>query len=150
VWVRKGFLRTTPGATVDYEHVASDIAEIIDGLDLRMIAFDRWRIDVLKKEFDRLGLEIPLVPWGQGFKDMSPALDALEAELLNGRMAHGAHPVMTMCARNATTLRDPAGSRKLDKSRANGRIDGMQALAMAMGAAQSTQETESDGSFSFR
>ena len=41
---------------------------------------------------------------------------------------------MTMCAANAVATRDPAGNRKLDKSKATGRIDGMVALAMALGA----------------
>lgn len=136
VWHQQGLLRTTPGASVDYEAVARDVAEILDGLDVQAIAFDRWRMDVMHHELTRLGLALPLVPFGQGFKDMSPALDTLEAELLNARIAHGMHPVLTMCAANATTTKDPAGNRKLDKSRATGRIDGMQALAMAMGVAQ--------------
>lgn len=135
VWVKQGYLRTTPGATVDYAHVAADMLEILDGLDVQAIAFDRWRINELRRELDRLGVELPLVEHGQGFASMAPALDALEAELLNQRIAHGGHPVLTWCAANATTVRDPAGNRKLDKSRATGRIDGMQALAMAMGAA---------------
>ncbi len=139
VWARQGFLRTTPGASVDYEHVASDMAEIVSGLDVHAVAFDRWRMDVLKRELDRLGLSLPLAPWGQGYKDMAPALDALEAELLNARIAHGGHPVLTMCAANATVTKDPAGGRKLDKSRATGRIDGMQALAMAIGVAQTAE-----------
>ncbi|AVP57752.1 terminase large subunit [Pulveribacter suum] len=140
VWHRQGFLRTTPGATVDYSHVAADMLEILDGLDVRAIAFDRWRINELRRELDRLGADLPLIEHGQGFKDMAPALDALEAELLNGRIAHGMHPVLTMCAANATTVRDPAGNRKLDKQRATGRIDGLQALAMAMGAASKAEQ----------
>ncbi|MEN1927599.1 terminase TerL endonuclease subunit [Luteimonas sp. MJ250] len=136
-WHRQGFLHTTPGASVDYAHVAADIAEIVADLDLRAVAFDRWRMDVMQTELDRLGIVLPLVPFGQGFKDMSPALDSLEVELLNHRIAHGGHPVLTMCAANATVTRDPAGNRKLDKQRATGRIDGMVALAMALGAAQS-------------
>jgi len=136
VWVRQGFMRTTPGASVDYGHVAVEIAEILGGLDVHAIAYDRWRIDVLKRELEVIGLELPLIPWGQGFKDMSPALDVLEAELLNHRIAHGMHPVLTMCAANATTTKDPSGNRKLDKSRATGRIDGMVAMAMALGASQ--------------
>lgn len=139
-WASQGFLMTTPGATVDYEVVARDMADILADLDVQAIAFDRWRIDIFKKELERLGLDLPLVPHGQGFKDMAPALDSLEAELLNGRMAHGNHPVLTMCAANAVATKDPAGSRKLDKSRRTGRIDGIQALAMAMGAAQSAAE----------
>jgi phage terminase large subunit-like protein len=66
---------------------------------------------------------------------MSPALRDLEAELLNGRLAHGGHPVLTMCAANAVVQSDPAGNRKLSKAKSTGRIDGMVALAMAMGVA---------------
>lgn len=104
------------------------------------MAYDRWRIALLQKELDKLGAELPLVEWGQGYKDMAPALDALEAELLNGRLAHGMHPVLAMCAANAVVTKDPTGARKLDKSRATGRIDGMQALDMAMGVAARTEE----------
>ena len=71
---------------------------------------------------------------------------------MNGQVAHGNHPVLSMCAANATTTKDPAGNRKLDKSRATGRIDGMQALAMAFGIATSAQaqtEAYSDGQFMF-
>ncbi|MBN9461156.1 MAG: terminase large subunit [Burkholderiales bacterium] len=141
-WARQGFLRTTPGASVDYEHVATDIAGIVAGLNLQAVAFDRWRIDVLRREFERIGCSLPLVEWGQGYKDMAPALDALEAELLNARIAHGDHPVLRMCAANAVVVKDPAGSRKLDKARTTGRIDGMQALAMAIGAAAATEVTQ--------
>lgn len=139
VWAAQGFLRTTPGATVDYETVALDIAELLADLDVSAIAFDRWRIDLLQKELERIGLDLPLIPHGQGFKDMSPALDTLEAELLNGRIAHGGHPVLTMCAANAVATKDPSGNRKLDKSRRTGRIDGIQAMAMAFGAAYSSE-----------
>jgi len=149
VWVKQGVLRTTPGATVDYEHVASDMLEILADLDVQAIAYDRWRIDLMRRELDKLGAELPLVEWGQGYKDMAPALDALEAELLNARIAHGMHPVLTMCAANATVTKDPTGARKLDKSRATGRIDGMQALAMAMGAASRATESQSVGFDSF-
>ncbi len=149
VWHRQGFLRTTPGATVDYSHVAADMLEILDGLDVRGIAFDRWRVAELQRELDRLGAELPLVEHGQGFASMAPALDALEAELLNGRVAHGGHPVLTMCAANAVIVKDPAGNRKLEKSRSTGRIDGLQALAQAMGVASKATEAQGVGFDSF-
>ena len=137
VWVDKGFLQTTPGATVDYEFVAAQIGEIVSGLEVAGIAFDRWRIDVFKKELDRIDLDLPLLPFGQGFKDMSPALDTVESEMLNKRVAHGGHPVLTMCAANAVAAQDPAGNRKLDKSKSTSRIDGMVAMSMAFGLAAS-------------
>ena len=63
----------------------------------------------------------------------------LEHELLEENLRHGAHPVLTMCAANAVVTRDPAGNRKLDKSKAAGRIDGAVALAMALGHAAAMQ-----------
>lgn len=134
VWVDQGYLRTTPGATVDYKFVISEIAEIIDGLNLQTIAFDRWKMDFFKKDMEELCIDLPLTEFGQGFKDMSPALDSLESDLLNGRINHGMHPVLTMCAANAVVTQDPANNRKLDKHKATGRIDGMVALAMSVGA----------------
>ena len=134
VWARQGFITTTPGASVDYEYVARRLCELCDDYDVEAIAFDRWRIDVLKAELVRLNVELPLIPHGQGFKDMSPAIETLEGELLNGRIRHGMNPVLTMCANNAVADSDPAGNRKLNKAKSTGRIDGMVALAMAIGS----------------
>lgn len=134
VWARQGFLTLTPGASVDYEWVAMRLAETAEDCDLSVIKFDRWRIDVLKKELESLGVDLPLEPHGQGYKDMSPALETLEADLVNHRIRHGMHPILTWCASNAIAVADPAGNRKLDKSKSSGRIDGMVALAMAIGA----------------
>ena len=145
VWASGGHLTLTPGATVDYEWVAHRLVQMCDDWNVKGIAFDRWRIDVLKKELgDR---ELPLVEWGQGFKDMSPALEELESDLLNGRIAHGNNPVLTMCAANAIAVRNPAGDRKLDKSKPTGRIDGMQALAMARGLAARIETTDDSAAF---
>ena len=141
-WHRAGLLRTTPGATVDYAHVAEEMAEILEGLEVQGVAFDRWRMDVMLKELAAIEVNLPMLPWGQGFKDMAPALDYLESELLNGRIAHGMHPVLTMCAANATTVQDSAGNRKLDKSKTTGRIDGLQAMAQAMGLAARMEAEE--------
>lgn len=135
VWVKQGWLRTTPGATVDYGFVCAEIAEIVGSENLKAIAFDRWRIDVFKKDMQALGLDFPLAEMGQGFKDMAPAVDTLESDLLNGRLEHGSNPVLSMCAANAVVTMDPAGSRKLDKHKATGRIDGIVALAMSLGIA---------------
>lgn len=133
VWVKQGYLQTTPGHTVDYEYVAQDVAAIFSTLNVQNIAYDRWRIDIFRKELANLAVELPLSEYGQGFKDMSGAIDALESELLNGRIAHGGNPVLTMCAANAVITKDSAGNRKLDKSKATGRIDGLVAMAMAFG-----------------
>ena len=128
------------------------MAVILSELNVQAVAFDRWRIDLLKKELDKIGCDLPLIPMGQGFKDQSICLDALEAELLNGRVAHGGHPVLQMAAANAIVVKDPAGGRKLEKSKSTGRIDPLAAMANAFGAAaqaEHDQEIYSSGEFSF-
>jgi phage terminase large subunit-like protein len=146
LWVKQGWIKTTPGPVIDYGFVARDVGEICAGLPIYKLAFDRWRMDRLQKELEVAGIVLPLEPFGQGFQSMSPALDALEADLLQSRIRHGAHPALTMCAANAVVTRDPSGNRKLDKAKATGRIDGMVALAMAEGveAMNSTPEMSVD------
>ena len=83
-------------------------------------------------------VNLPLEECGQGYKDMAGALDALESVAVKEQLRHGMHPVLTMCAANATVVADPAGNRKLEKAKSSGRIDGMVALAMAAKAATTT------------
>lgn len=142
VWHQQGYLRTIPGASIDYEVVAKEIADTLADCNVQAVGFDRWRFDLLKKEFDKLGLDLPLTPFGQGFKDMAPALDTLETLLLNEQMSHGAHPVLTMCMANSRVERDPAGNRKLNKAKATGRIDAAIALTMAAGLINATDVGE--------
>lgn len=155
VWARSGWLQTTPGATVEYEYVAAFLWDFCQINDVRKIAFDRWNWRHLKPWLLKAGFSEDQLadeggifePMGQGFQSMSPALRDLESALLNQRVAHGGHPVLTMCAANATVQADPAGNRKLTKSKSHGRIDGMVALAMAMSVAGTWQEDDDDSSY---
>jgi phage terminase large subunit-like protein len=141
-WVRDGFMQATPGPAVEYGFVARDIAELTAGMDVRKIGFDRHRMDILKGELDRIGVELPFEPFGQGFVSMAPAIDTAEVKFLQGQVRHGGHPVLSMCAANSVVTLDPAGNRKLDKAKSTGRIDGMVSLIMAMGVAAQSEETE--------
>lgn len=139
VWRDMGFLATTPGKSIEYEWVAEHLRGLFDQLDIRQVGFDRWNFRHLKPWLEKAGFsEAELerfVEFGQGFQSMSPALRTLESDLLNGKVAHGGHPVLTMCAQNAVVQTDPAGNRKLTKQKSRGRIDGMVALAMARAVA---------------
>lgn len=137
LWRDQGYLDACPGRTVDYEFVARQVAEDFDRYDIRAYAFDRWNWRHFRPYLERAGFTEEMlsrfVEFGQGYRSMSPALRALEADLLNGKLRHGGHPVLTMCASSAVVTADPAGNRKLDKGKASGRIDGMVALTMARG-----------------
>jgi len=142
IWRSQGLLTATPGRSVDYRFVASKLEEVIRRGRVQAIAFDRWRIDVLRQELSYAGVDVPLVEWGQGYRDMSPAVEALEAEALAGKLRHGGNPLLTWCVANSVVTLDAARNRKLDKSKATGRIDGAVALAMACGAMARGDEGE--------
>lgn len=145
VWRDQGLLQTTPGRSIEYEYIAEHMRGLFDRLEVRQVAFDRWNWRHFKPWLDKSGFDERelerFVEFGQGFASMSPALRDLESDLLTGKIAHGNHPVLTMCAANAVVKMDPAGNRKLDKAKSRGRIDGMVALAMARAVA-ATEDLE--------
>lgn len=132
-WREAGFLETLPGRAINKKAVLQRLVEITTGFDVVAVAYDRWRIEDLKMLMEDEGVSLPLVAYGQGFKDMAPAVDEFEERLLNDQLEHPGNPVLTWNAANAVTVQDPAGNRKLSKERATGRIDGMVASIMAIG-----------------
>ena len=138
VWASQGFLLTTPGKSIEYEWVAHELRGIFDDYAIEAIAFDRWGFKYLKPWLERAGFSeaelAKFVEMGQGYQSMSPALRDLEVLILEQRLRHGAHPVLTMCMANAVVQADPAGNRKLNKVKSTGRIDGAVALTMAVGS----------------
>jgi len=142
-WHKDGFLHTTPGASVDYENVAIYLREIFEHYKIRKIGFDRWNMIHLKPWLLQAGfsdyqIEQKWVEYGQGTKSMSPALRELEQLIVEKELRHGSHPVLNMCAANAVVEgaaneKVDESNRKLSKKKSSGRIDGMVALAMAVG-----------------
>jgi phage terminase large subunit-like protein len=149
LWAKEGYLVAAPGKSIDYDYIAQQLFEDFKRLDIRKLGFDRWNFRHLKPCLLRAGftealIEERFVEFGQGFQSMSPALRTLEGEILNGRIAHGDNPILKMCAANAVVQTDPAGNRKLTKAKSSGRIDGMVALAMAMGVVPEKEEPPRD------
>lgn len=148
MWASQGFLETTPGKSIEYEFIAHHMRELFDTCDVQAVAFDRYNMRFLKPWLEKVGFSEEelerFIEFGQGFVSMSPALRELESMLLNGKLKHGNHPVLSMCASNATVVQDPAENRKFVKAKASGRIDGMVALAMAVGVMPNTPEEYGD------
>jgi phage terminase large subunit-like protein len=153
-WARTGLLLAPGGRSIHPQAVALKIAELSSRYEVVGLAYDRWGMPNLLREFDAVGLEahpdgedgdgLRLVPWGQGFKDMSPAIDALETAVLHGDLIHDGNPILTWNVANAIAVMDPAGGRKLDKSKARFRIDGAVALAMALGLKDRERKPEAE------
>ncbi len=156
-WRDAGHLLTTPGSVVEYGHIAKRIIDYRETYGLEVAAFDRFRIIDLMRELDDAGFEyahvsadkwkdeksireargLILAEHGQGYKDMTPAVDGLTAAIVSRQLRVKTNPVLTWNSSNAVITSGSAEERKFDKRKARGRIDGIVALAMALRAAQS-------------
>ncbi len=135
-WKREGLLETFPGRATDKLAVALKLRELCDDYAVQGIAFDRWGMAPLEKLLEDHGIgPLPLVAHGQGYKDFSPSIEALEAEIIEHRLRHGGNGLLTWAMGNVRIATDPAGNRKFDKGRASQRIDPAVALCMAVGIA---------------
>lgn len=158
-WIKSRDLETTPGRAISKLHVLRRLQTICDYFQVDKIAFDRWRIEDMRQLMSEYDITLPeLVEFGQGFKDMGPAVDEFERRLLGvselkpdsdeeaveffdgapegqavESLRHDGNPVLTWNAGNAVIVSDPANNRKADKAKATGRVDGIIAAIMATG-----------------
>ena len=129
VWARQGFLETTEGNVVHYGYIEKFIERLGERFNIREIAFDRWGAVQMVQNLEGMGFTV--VPFGQGFKDMSPPTKELMKLVLEQMVAHGGHPVLRWMMDNIFIRTDPAGNIKADKEKSTEKIDG--AIAMIMG-----------------
>ena len=129
VWERQGFLQTTEGNVVHYGYIEKFIERLGERFNIREIAFDRWGAVQMVQNLENMGFTV--VPFGQGFKDMSPPTKELMKLTLEEKLAHGGHPVLRWMMDNIYIRTDPAGNIKADKEKSTEKIDG--AIATIMG-----------------
>ena len=130
VWERQGFLQTTEGNVVHYGYIEKFIESLGERFNIREIAFDRWGAVQMVQNLEGMGFTV--VPFGQGFKDMSPPTKELMKLVLEQKIAHGGHPVLRWMMDNIFIRTDPAGNIKPDKEKSTEKIDGAVATIMAL------------------
>lgn len=128
-WQKQGFLQTTEGNIIHYGFIEKFIEKLGERFNIREIAFDRWGAVQMVQNLEGMGFTV--VPFGQGYKDMSPPTKELMKLALEHRLAHGGHPVLRWMMDNIYIRTDPAGNIKADKEKSTEKIDG--AIATIMG-----------------
>jgi len=130
VWQRQGYLQTTEGNVVHYGYIEKFIEELGKKFNIREIAFDRWGAVQMVQNLENMGFTV--VPFGQGFKDMSPPTKELMKLTLEKKLIHGGHPILRWNMDNVFIKTDPAGNIKADKEKSTEKIDGVVATIMAL------------------
>jgi phage terminase large subunit-like protein len=141
-WIKAGYIEPIEGPVIRTKRIAQTLVDLRIRYRIEALAYDRWRIDDLKQDLAELSITDQdewLQPFGQGFKDMAPAIEFFAECALTGRIRHGGNPVLTACVGKSILTSDPAGNQKIDKGRSNARgttrIDGAVTLVMALGQA---------------
>lgn len=130
VWERQGYIQTTEGNVLHYGFIEKFIEELGQKYNIREIAFDRWNATQMVQNLEGRGFTV--VPFGQGYKDMSPPSKELYKLLMEGSINHGGNPVLRWMAQNVVMRQDPAGNIKPDKEKSTEKIDGIVATIMAL------------------
>lgn len=148
IWERQGYLQTTEGNVVHYGYIEKFIEELGKKFNIREIAFDRW--GAVQMVQNLVGMGFTVVPFGQGFKDMSPPTKELMKLTLEQKIAHGGHPVLRWNMDNIFIRTDPAGNIKADKEKSTEKIDGAVATIMALDRAIRCGNDTSESVYSSR
>lgn len=130
VWYQQGYLMATEGNVIHYGFIEKIIEELGKTYHILEIAFDRWGAVQMTQNLEGMGFTV--VPFGQGFKDMSPPTKEFYKLLMEGRIIHGGNPVMAWMAGNVVVDTDPAGNIKPTKAKSPEKIDGIVAAIMAL------------------
>ena len=148
IWERQGYLQTTEGNVVHYGYIEKFIEQLGKKFNIREIAFDRWGAVQMVQNLEGMGFTV--VPFGQGFKDMSPPTKELMKLTLEQKIAHGGHPVLRWNMDNIFIRTDPAGNIKADKEKSTEKIDGAVATIMALDRAIRCGNDTSESVYSSR
>ena len=133
-WVKKGLIKTTDGNVVDYAYIEKTIKRVCEFFNVKMIAYDRWNSnDLIRRLTDDEVVE--LIQFGQGYASMSTPTKQIEVLSLQGKLNHASNEVLNWMCSNVVLKKDPSDNWKIDKEKSSEKVDGMVALAMALGVA---------------
>ena len=148
LWKRQGYILSTDGNVVDYEAIYQFILDLRTNFNILECAVDRWNAMMLIQQLEREGMT--MIPFGQGFREMSPPTKELMRLTLEGKLAHGGHPVLRWCMDNAVVQTDPAGNIKISKAKATEKVDAAVALVMALDRAVRNEPAHTESVYESR
>lgn len=134
-WAKKGLIKLTPGAVVDYSYIREEILELSETYDLRRLFCDPYNATQLCIELQQSGIPVEFIR--QGFLSLSAPTKELERLVLSGRLRHYGDEILAWCADNVVVEKDAAGNIKPSKKHSTERIDGIAALVNSIAALKS-------------
>lgn len=133
-WAKEGHLILTPGDIIDFEYIEEDIIDAVGKYDVVNYQYDPMFATQISTSLTMQGVEA--VKFKQSVMNYNEPIEWLEIILKKAAIAHGMDPILRWMAGNVVLYRNRTGLAMFDKQKAKDRIDGMVALAMAVGGYQ--------------
>jgi len=130
-WESIGLIKFAGEIVADQEIILADINELKNKYNIKLIAFDRWGSDNVKKYFDENN--IPNIEFGQGFKSMSEPTKEFEKMLIENSLDHNQNPVLRWGLSNTVITTDAAQNQKPDKAKSKNKIDMVVSAIISIG-----------------
>ena len=140
-WRNEKLIQATEGNATDFNFIKRQILEDVARFNVQDIGFDRYQADELVQSLMHEGVD--MVSFGQGFISMSMPTGEIERLCLAREMNHGNHKVLAWNCSNCVLETDAAGNIKISKKKSYEKVDGMVALAMAVGRSMSGDNSDS-------
>jgi phage terminase large subunit-like protein len=134
-----GAITLTDGDVVDYDVVRAGVVRARRDYALEALAIDKWNATQIATQLTSDGVNVEY--FRQGFVSLSGPTKFLERIVMQGRLDHGAHPVLRWNARNVAVVTDAMENLKPVKDKSTGRIDGILATIMGIGVSDDYKET---------
>jgi phage terminase large subunit-like protein len=140
-WEREGWITFTQGDTIDLDLIEQAVKESYDEGGLEEAAFDDWNAAQICTHLQGHGVK--MVKFGQNLRNFNEPSKRFEADLKEGKIAHGDNPVLAWMAANVSIYTDASGNiRPIKPKHASGKkIDGIVAAVMARGLAMVAPES---------
>lgn len=134
LWREQGHLFSTPGDLIDTDWIVSGILDVTKKYKCKGLAYDPYKAHGgIVQGLIKGGLEKLLDEFSQSIKTMSEPTKELERMVTGAEIDLMNNPVMRWMFRNVVIYTDPNQNIKLDKAKSQFKIDGIVALAMAIG-----------------
>lgn len=132
-WAKQGYIRTTPGETLDFNEVKRDLRSDATQHALRETAFDPWQSAQLAGEMIAEGMT--MVEIKPNVENFSAPMKELEALVLEKRLHHTGDPCMRWMISNVVCHRDAKDNIYPRKEKPENKIDGPVSAFMALNRA---------------
>lgn len=130
-WQRQKFLTVTPGNTIDYDYILSDIKRISEYFLINKIGYDTYNATQFAVNATAEGL--PMEPYSQSLLNFNGPTKELERQIKLGNVIIDPNPITLWCFSNAVLKRDFNENVKPIKQHDNQKIDGTIAMIEALG-----------------